>query len=54
MTFVELLTVERLGAPEYIVELEHPRGAKMQIRLSGRQSSEVVTAVRQAFLDAGS
>lgn len=54
MTFVELPPLERLGAPECIVELEHPRGAKMQIRLTGRQSPEVVTAVSQVFLDAGS
>ena len=53
MTFVEL-PLERLGTPECIVELEHPRGAKMQIRLTGRQSSEVVTAVSRVFLDAGS
>jgi len=52
MTFVELPPLERLGAPECIVELEHPRGAKMQIRLTGRQSSEVVTAVSQVFLGA--
>ena len=45
--FVELLPPQRL--PECIVELEHPRGAKMRIRLTGHQSSEVVTAVSQVF-----
>ena len=47
--FVELPSLERPGAPECIVELEHPRGTKMRIRLTGRQSLEVVTAVSQIF-----
>lgn len=46
--FVELLPPQPL--PECIVQLEHPRGAKMRIRLTGHQSSEVVTAVSQVFL----
>jgi len=54
MTFVELPPLERPGAPECIVELEHPRGAKMRIRLTGQQNPEVVTAVSQVFFGAGS
>ncbi len=50
--FVELPSLERPGAPECIVELEHPRGAKMRIRLTGCQSPEVVTAVSQVFFGA--
>ena len=53
MTFVELPSLEPAGASECLVELEHPRGAKMRIRLTGRQSSELVTAVSQAFLGVG-
>ena len=53
MTFVELPPVERSGAPECIVELEHPRGAKMRIRLTGRQSPEVVAALSQVFFRTG-
>ena len=52
--FVELVPPEGACSPECIVELEHPRGAKMRIRLTGRQSSEVVTAVSQVFFGAGS
>ena len=47
--FVELVPTEGACPPECIVELENPRGAKMRIRLTGRQSSEVVTAVSQVF-----
>jgi hypothetical protein len=54
MTFIELPPLERFGASECIVELEHPHGAKMWIRLTGHQSSEVVTAVSQVFFGAGS
>jgi hypothetical protein len=54
MTFVALNPLERAVAPECIVELEHPRGAKMRVRLTGRQSLEVVTAVSQVFFGAGS
>ena len=50
--FVELLPPQHACLPECIVELEDPRGAKMRIRLPGRQSSEVVTAVSQVFLSA--
>lgn len=52
--FIDLTPLERAAVPECIVELEHPRGAKMRIRLTGRQSPEVVTAVSQVFLGAGS
>ncbi len=53
-TFVELTPLEPSGASECIVELEHPRGTKMRIRLSGRQSPEVVTAVSRVFFGIGS
>ncbi len=54
MTFVELNPLERAVAPECIVELEHPRGAKMRVRLTGCQSPEVVAALGQVFLGAES
>jgi hypothetical protein len=54
MAFVELPPVGGLASPECVVELEHPRGAKMRIRLTGHQSPEVVTAVSQVFFGAGS
>ena len=54
MTFVELPSLEHPGSSECIVELEDPRGARMRIRLPGRQSPEVVTAVSRVFLGAGS
>ena len=54
MTFVELPVLERCGPPECIVELDYPRGAKMRIHLTGRQSPEVVAALGQVFLGAGS
>ena len=54
MTFVELNHLERTVAPECIVELEHPRGAKMRVRLTGRQSREVVAALSRVFLGAES
>ena len=50
--FVELVPPEGACPPECIVELENPRGAKMRIRLTGCQSSEVVTAVSQIFFGA--
>jgi hypothetical protein len=54
MTFVELPPLEPAGAPACIVELDHPRGAKMRIHLTGRQSPEVVAALSRVFLGAGS
>jgi len=50
MTFVALNPLERTVAPECIVELEHPRGAKMRVRLTDRQSPEVVAALSRVFL----
>jgi hypothetical protein len=52
--FVELIPSEGACPSECIVELDHPRGAKMRIRLTGRQSLEVVTAMSQVFFGAGS
>ncbi len=52
--FVELTPLERPGEAECIVELDHPRGAKMRIRLTGSQNAEVVTAVSQVFFGVGS
>jgi hypothetical protein len=52
MTFVELPPLEPAGVPECVVELEHPRGAKMRICVAGHQSLEVAAAVSQAFLGA--
>jgi len=54
MAFVELVPPQGACLPECIVELEHPHGAKMRIRLTGQQSSEVVAAVSQVFFGAGS
>ncbi|MCP5112320.1 MAG: hypothetical protein GY953_15960 [bacterium] len=51
-TFVELTSLEPAGASECTVELEHPRGTKMRIRLTGRQSPEVVAAVSRVFFGA--
>ncbi|MFH0981456.1 MAG: hypothetical protein V2A79_07950 [Planctomycetota bacterium] len=53
MTFVELASAEHVGQSECLIELEHPRGAKMRIRLTGRQSPEIVTALSQVFIGAG-
>jgi hypothetical protein len=50
--FVELVPPQGVCLPECVVELEHPHGAKMRIRLTGQQTSEVVAAVSQAFLSA--
>ena len=52
--FIELPPLEHPRARECVIELEHPRGAKMRIRLTGHQSSEVATAVSQVFLGAES
>ena len=49
-SFVELLPPQPACLPECIVELEHPQGTKMRIRLTGHQSREVVTALSQVFL----
>ena len=52
MTFVELPSLDPTGVPECIVELDHPRGTKMRIRLTGRRSAEIVAALSQVFLSA--
>ena len=52
--FVELVPTEGACPPEYILELENPRGAKMRVHLTGRQISEVVSAVREVFFGAES
>ena len=50
MTFLELAPTEHAARPGCTIELEHPHGAKMRIRLTGHQSREVVTALSQVFL----
>ena len=47
--FVELVPPQRAGLPECIVELEHPRGAKMRIHVKGNQIPDVVTAVSRVL-----
>ena len=49
-TFIELPPLDRSVAPECIVELEHPRGAKMRVRLAGSHGPEVVAALIRVFL----
>jgi len=51
--FVEVLPPQPACLPECIVELEHPHGTKIRIRLTGRQSPEIVTALSQVFIGAG-
>jgi len=48
--FVELVPTESACPPECIVELEHPHGAKMRVRLTGNQILDVVTVVSKVFL----
>jgi hypothetical protein len=50
--FVELVPPSRACNPECIVELDHPGGATMRIRLTGGQSPEVVTAVSKILFGA--
>jgi len=52
-TFVEMAPSDPSWASECLIELEHPRGVKMRIRLTGRQSPEIVTALSQVFIGAG-
>ena len=40
--FIELVTPLGNSSPECIVELEHPRGAKMKIHLKGRVEPDLV------------
>ncbi len=49
-TFIELPPLDRSVVPGCIVELEHPRGAKMRVRLTGSQSPEVVVTLIRVFL----
>jgi hypothetical protein len=51
--FIELLPLERSMAPECIVELENPCGAKMRFQVTGGQTLNVVTAVSKVLLGAG-
>lgn len=52
-TFMELVAPGSPYAPECVIELEHPRGAKMRIRLDGRPGVEVVTALSEVFFRSG-
>jgi len=44
--FVELVPPQRACLPECIVELEHPRGAKMRIRLKGVEAPDLAALSR--------
>jgi hypothetical protein len=44
--FVELVPAERAGLPECLVELEHPRGAKMRIHLKGAAAPDLAALSR--------
>ncbi len=46
--FVELVPPQPACLPEYIVELEHPDGAKMRIHLKGAESPDLA-ALTQSF-----
>ena len=46
MAFVELAPPERACLPECIVELEHPRGAKMRIHLKGAEAPDLAALSR--------
>ncbi len=48
MAFVELVPPQRACLPECIVELEHPRGAKMRIHLKGVGAPDL-TALSRSF-----
>ncbi len=48
--FVELVPPQHAGVPECLVELEHPRGAKMRIHLRGTESPDLV-ALSRSFWD---
>jgi hypothetical protein len=50
MTFVELAPTEHATRPQCMIELEHPRGAKMRIHLTDNPSPEVMAALSQVFL----
>ena len=44
--FVELVPPQRACLPECIVELEHPRGAKMRIHLKGTEGPDLAALSR--------
>jgi len=44
--FVELVPPQRACLPECIVELEHPRGAKMRIHLKGTEAPDLAALIR--------
>jgi hypothetical protein len=48
--FVELVPPGPAGLPECIVELEHPRGAKMRIHLKGAEGPDLA-ALSRSFWD---
>jgi len=52
MTFLELAPAEHAGRPEWMIELEHPRGAKMRIHIMGSPIPAVITAVSKVFFGA--
>jgi len=49
VTFVELAPSEHAARPECMIELEHPRGAKMRIHLTDNPSPEVMAALSKVF-----
>lgn len=49
-TFVELAAPVPAGFPESILELEHPRGAKMRVHLKGAPVPDL-TALSRSFWD---
>jgi hypothetical protein len=44
--FVELVPPQRACLPECIIELEHPRGAKMRIHLTGAEAPDLAVLSR--------
>ena len=44
--FIEVTPVASAGVPECILELEHPGGAKMRVRLTGMQAPDVAALSR--------
>ena len=44
--FIELAPVAPAGSPECILELEHPGGAKMRVRLMGMQAPDLAALSR--------
>jgi len=46
MTFVELASAEHVSRPACLIELEHPRGAKMRIHLKGAEVPDLAALSR--------